>query len=111
MSAGRPYSPRMLAERWECSEAHIRQMVAKGELTAFRLGGKLIRISAEEVEKVEGGCQSSDSDDTRACSVSSTTKEAGDIAARWARTISTAPRQGLPNINANTPSTQEGRGH
>jgi excisionase family DNA binding protein len=50
----RPYSPETLAERWECSAEHIRAMYRRGELTGFQLG-KLIRIPAEEVERIE--CQ------------------------------------------------------
>jgi MarR-like DNA-binding transcriptional regulator SgrR of sgrS sRNA len=35
-------SPAMLAERWLCSERHTRDMIARGELPAFKLGGKLV---------------------------------------------------------------------
>jgi excisionase family DNA binding protein len=49
----RPFSVKLLAERWSCSEAHIRNMIRRGELAAFKLGGKLLRISAEEVERTE----------------------------------------------------------
>jgi excisionase family DNA binding protein len=53
-NAPRPYTPDSLAERWECSERHIRALVKKGELTCFRVG-KLIRISVSEVERYERG--------------------------------------------------------
>ena len=53
----RPYSPETLADRWGCSSEKIRQMCRQGELAAFRLG-KLIRIPANEVERVE--CQNID---------------------------------------------------
>ncbi|MFP6772725.1 MAG: helix-turn-helix domain-containing protein [Alphaproteobacteria bacterium] len=53
-NAPRPYTPDSLAERWECSERHIRALVKKGELTCFRIG-KLIRISVSEVERYERG--------------------------------------------------------
>lgn len=43
------YSPRTLAARWGCSERHIRNMIQRGELAAFRLGQKLVRIPAEAV--------------------------------------------------------------
>jgi excisionase family DNA binding protein len=49
----KPYSAKTLAERWDCSEAQIRSMVRTGKLAAFTLGGKLIRIPAEEVDKWE----------------------------------------------------------
>jgi excisionase family DNA binding protein len=55
MSRATAYTPRTLAERWDCSERHIRNMIADGELPAFRLGGKLLRIRGEDVEKIE--CQ------------------------------------------------------
>ena len=48
----RPHSPETLADRWSCSAEKIRQMCRKGELSYFRLG-KLIRIPANEVERVE----------------------------------------------------------
>jgi len=48
----RPYTPETLAERWGCSSAHIRAMIRRGELVHFRLG-KLLRISAVEVERYE----------------------------------------------------------
>jgi excisionase family DNA binding protein len=49
----RVYTPATLAERWHCSGRHIRNLINRGELKAFRLGGKLLRISAEEVEDYE----------------------------------------------------------
>lgn len=49
----RPFSVSKLAARWACSEGAIRKKIERGELAAFRLG-KLIRIRAEEVERVEG---------------------------------------------------------
>ena len=55
------YTPAMLAERWECSERHIRNMVETGELPAFRLGGKLLRIRGADVERFE--CQTGASPD------------------------------------------------
>ncbi len=47
------YTPETLAERWLCSGRHIRNMIARGELKAFRAGGKLLRITAEEVKDHE----------------------------------------------------------
>src|ERR1700730_4121719 len=47
------YTPAALALRWQCSERHVRNLVAKGKLRAFRLGGKLIRIPIEAVEEME----------------------------------------------------------
>jgi excisionase family DNA binding protein len=47
------YTPKTLAARWLCSERHIRNMIDRGELPAFRLGGKLLRIRREDVEAFE----------------------------------------------------------
>ena len=47
------YTPATLAKRWQCSERHIRNMIEHGELPAFRLGGKLMRIRGEEVARIE----------------------------------------------------------
>lgn len=44
-----------LASRWDCSEGLIRKMIDRGELRSFRLG-ILIRVPADEVERIE--CQS-----------------------------------------------------
>jgi excisionase family DNA binding protein len=57
-----PFTPRTLAERWACSERHVRNLINRGDLRAFRLGGKLVRIllaSVEEFERCQ--CQSSES--------------------------------------------------
>lgn len=43
-----------LASRWDCSEGLIRKMIDRGELRSFRLG-ILIRVPADEVERIE--CQ------------------------------------------------------
>ncbi|WP_336067101.1 helix-turn-helix domain-containing protein [Nitratireductor rhodophyticola] len=52
------FTPRTLAERWECSERHVRKLIDKGDLPAFRLGGKLLRIRREIVESYELGDRS-----------------------------------------------------
>ena len=51
---GKPYSPETLADRWGCSAQKVRNMYHAGELVGFQLG-KLIRIPAVEVERIE--CQ------------------------------------------------------
>src|SRR5215467_10796610 len=53
MSRPRSYTPAALALEWQCSERHIRNLVTKGHLRAFRLGGKLLRIPVEAVEEME----------------------------------------------------------
>ncbi|MGN7750613.1 helix-turn-helix domain-containing protein [Sinorhizobium sp. 22678] len=55
------FTPASLAERWECSERHVRNLISSGELPSFRLGGKLLRIRKEDVEKFE--CQNGGSPD------------------------------------------------
>jgi excisionase family DNA binding protein len=50
----RPFSPETLADRWACSAEKVRRMYHDGEIAGFRLG-KLIRIPAAEVDRIE--CQ------------------------------------------------------
>ena len=59
MSHPNVYTPETLADRWQCSASHIRKMIGRGELPAFRLGGTLLRIRVADVEEFEsgGGCQ------------------------------------------------------
>lgn len=49
----RPLLPRQVAERWGCSERHVRNLIAAGQLRYFRLGGRLLRIPASAVEEYE----------------------------------------------------------
>lgn len=56
----------MLAERWQCSERHIRNLVAAGDLRAFKLGGRLIRISFDAIEEYEARNTSAPSSDNEA---------------------------------------------
>lgn len=58
----RAYTPETLAERWDCSPSVIRKLCRKGDLPSFRLGGKLLRIRADDVEEYE--CQSGASPDS-----------------------------------------------
>jgi excisionase family DNA binding protein len=46
------FSVPQLAARWCCSAGHIRNLIDRGEVRAFQLG-RLIRIPASEVERVE----------------------------------------------------------
>lgn len=86
----RPYSLDALAERWGCSAEKIRRMVATGEIAGFRIG-RLIRIPASEVERVE--CQN-----TALCDIeddgpsrSRTASEDG-FASRLARMTKASPK-------------------
>ena len=47
-----PFTPETLAARWSCSPKHIRDLVARGQLAAFR-AGRLIRIPAAVVKDFE----------------------------------------------------------
>lgn len=62
---GKVFDVTGLADHWGCSADIIYGLIRGGELQAFKLGGKLIRIRAEEVEKFE--CQTiTPSNDTEA---------------------------------------------
>lgn len=50
----RPYSVRSLADRWSCREDHIRKLIRKGILRAFRVGD-LVRITAAGIECFDAG--------------------------------------------------------
>lgn len=86
----RPYSPETLADRWGCSSEKIRQMCRRGELPYFRLG-KLIRIPANEVERVE--CLTGGSSSTEANTASLTEVPAVEL--RLARMIGGGPNLSL----------------
>jgi len=90
MIASRPFSPDTLAARWGCSSETIRQMCRRGDLSYFRLG-KLIRIPANEVERVE--CQSGDSSSTEGNGASPTELPASEL--RLARMIGDGPKLSL----------------
>jgi len=75
------YTPAALAREWECSERHIRNLVAAGQLRAFRLGGKLLRITAEAAEDFQ--CrQTTASDGSMDASASPGGKMADDTVTR-----------------------------
>jgi len=46
-------TPKMVAERWHCSEKHVRKLIATGQLPHFKAVGKLIRLLKTEVEAFE----------------------------------------------------------
>jgi len=43
----------MVAERWGCTPNHVRNLIKRGELRAFRLGERLLRIPAEALDGFE----------------------------------------------------------
>lgn len=46
-------TPRQLAERWQCSAAHVVKLVNSGVLKGGRLGPRMVRIPIESVEEFE----------------------------------------------------------
>ena len=51
----RAFTPKRLAERWMCSERHVRNMIKRGDIPAFKYGDKLLRIKWEDVDAFESG--------------------------------------------------------
>lgn len=49
-----PHTPETLAERWQCSAQHVRNLFRRGELRGFRIG-TMIRIPQDAVEEFEKG--------------------------------------------------------
>lgn len=47
------YTPDTLAARWGCSGQHVRNMIRRGDLEAWKLQGKLLRISVKTVVAFE----------------------------------------------------------
>jgi excisionase family DNA binding protein len=90
VSAARPYSPETLARHWGCSSETIRQMCRRGDLAYFRLG-KLIRIPANEVDRIE--CQTGDSSSTEDNTASPTETPVNEL--RLARMIGDGPKLSL----------------
>ena len=98
----RPFTVRTLAEHWDCSEPHIRNMIARGELRAWRAGGKLLRIGVSEVERYESeACQqSTDLPQSKAdISSSGTMRTDEENAIRWVRMTRPSLKQALQNSN------------
>jgi excisionase family DNA binding protein len=73
------FTPKMVAERWHVSERYVRNLINRGELRCFRLGGTLLRIAGDAVEDYER-CHTQ-SDATGEGSASSTTGTGRDTAA------------------------------
>lgn len=69
------YTPREIAERWQCSDRHVRNMINEGRLRSFKLGGKLVRIPLSAVEEYEQCPQNSGSSSIEENSPSNGTKE------------------------------------
>ena len=48
------YTVAQLAEHWQCSEAHLYNLIKRGELEAFKVG-RSTRIAVDEVARIENG--------------------------------------------------------
>jgi excisionase family DNA binding protein len=64
----KPYTVQGLADRWGCSVWAVYALIKAGRLPAFRLGGKLLRIRAEDVAKWESTGGSTALEDTGSAS-------------------------------------------
>ena len=98
----RALSPAKLAERWLCSERHIRNLIDRGELPAFRLGGKLYRIRTEDVEVFEcqGGASQGSEGNTASPGTTQPSPPAGvviDLEQETRKRLPASPRLGLRN--------------
>lgn len=102
MGEARPYSPETLGERWGCSAEKVRRMYHDGEIAAFRLG-KLIRIPAAEVERIE--CQMTTASSSTAENTSSpgATRNADGFDVRLARLTEGSRKLAL--VKSGRPST------
>jgi excisionase family DNA binding protein len=89
---GKPFTTQALAERWECSPNTIRAMIHRGELKAFKVGGKLLRVSADEVEKWETAEKTEGSSGSEANGRLRGRKMDTDTAALSARMIGHSPK-------------------
>jgi excisionase family DNA binding protein len=94
------FTPATLAQRWLCSERHVRKLIETGELNAFRVGARMFRIKMEDVERFE--CQSGDLPDSEANFAShGTTQTASadviDLAPQTRKRRPASPRLDLHN--------------
>ncbi len=46
-------NPAGLAKRWMCSQRHIHNLIARGDLPAVKYGGRLVRIRWADIEAFE----------------------------------------------------------
>jgi excisionase family DNA binding protein len=53
LSVSTVFSVSTLAQHWDCGTDTIYSLIKSGDLPAFKLGGKLLRIRADDVERYE----------------------------------------------------------
>ena len=86
------FTPDEVAKRWKCSAAHVRNLITNGELEAFRLGGKLLRIKASAIEDYER-CQSTSCNGSEEDGHVLPTKAVSELAAKDLRAAMRQARQ------------------
>lgn len=64
MSDARPMTPEQVADLWGCSANHVRNLIHRRELRAFRLGPRLLRIPPDALAEFEK-CQTIESDGSK----------------------------------------------
>ena len=78
------WSVKDVAKALSVSDNHIRNMITRGEISCFRVGGRVIRIPSSEIERIRK-CQNSG----QGASAATTTPSGGtavyDDAAHWAQ--------------------------
>lgn len=47
------FTPKELAERWQCRTKTVRELIVSGALRAFHLGPNTLRVSMDAVEEYE----------------------------------------------------------
>lgn len=84
-------TPSELADRWKCSEQHIRNMIDRGQLPSFKIGDKLLRIQRKHVEAFE--CQSGElpNSEENSASPGKTSEDSGDVIDLEQRTLKRQP--------------------
>ena len=58
----RPFTVQELAERWSCAPESVYVLIRSKRLAAFTIGGKLLRVRPEEVERWENAGASTKSE-------------------------------------------------
>src|SRR6187549_3694119 len=51
--SARPMTVEQVAQHWGCSDNHVRNLIHRGELKAFRLGRRMFRISPDAIGEYE----------------------------------------------------------
>ena len=97
----RPFSVQSLADRWGVKPPMLYGLIKGGELTSFKVGGKLLRISFDEVERWENGSNSIEE-----LGASSGEKTGKQSDAHLVRQISPKPRGNLRVIEGSNQTEQ-----